>query len=240
MSMLINPYAFGAVALGTYDEEVLADSPVAYWRLGEASGTTAVDETGSHDGTYSGVTLGATGLLAGDTDTAVDFDTNSDYIEVADHADFETSTFTFECWVQHDAPTTDDLWVIADKTGTSGANGSFGLWYDNRSSQGSPLRLRFLCNGSDLNWVGTAVADALSAGAHVVFVADGTSGKMYVNGVERASGTIGANSANSLPLRLGQIANNTTLGWDGTFDEAAFYSTALSAARVLAHYNAGS
>ena len=98
-----------AAARDFYAQEVLADNPVAYWRLGEASGTTAVDETGSHDGTYSGVTLGATGLLAGDTDTAVEFNNSTDYIEVADHADFEVSTFTFECWVKHDAPDGDAL-----------------------------------------------------------------------------------------------------------------------------------
>ena len=222
-----------------YAQEVLADSPVAYWRLGEASGTTAVDEVGSHDGTYSGVTLGATGLLAGDTDTAVEFNNNTDYIEVADHADFEVSTFTFECWVQLNDPTLDDLWIIADKTARSSNNDSFGLWYDNRSITGSLRTLRFHSDAWAFNWEGTAVSDALAAGVHLVAVADGTSGKIYADGVLVASGTIGVNSANSLPLRLGQIANNTTFGWDGTFDEAAFYDTALSPARIEAHYNAG-
>ena len=222
-----------------YAQEVLRDSPVAYWRLGEASGTTAVDEAGSNDGTYSGVTLGAAGLLAGDTNTAAEFNNSTDYIEVADHADFEVSTFTFECWVKHDAPTTGDLFIIADKTGTASANNSFGCWYDNRSSQGSPRRIRFQGPDGNVNWEGTAVSDAVATGVHLVFVGDGTSGEIYADGVLVASGTIGANGTNSLPLRIGQIANGTHDGWDGTLDEAAFYDTALSPARIEAHYNAG-
>ncbi|HXF56088.1 MAG TPA: PQQ-dependent sugar dehydrogenase, partial [Actinomycetota bacterium] len=50
---------------GPYRDEVLSDAPLGYWRLGEASGTTASDASGGgHDGTYlGGATLGAPGLL---------------------------------------------------------------------------------------------------------------------------------------------------------------------------------
>jgi hypothetical protein len=54
---------------------VLGLSPIAYWRLGEASGTSAADASGNgHTGTYVGSpTLGVAGLLTGDADTAVTF-----------------------------------------------------------------------------------------------------------------------------------------------------------------------
>ena len=43
-----------------YAAEVLADSPVAYWRLSETSGSTVADETGNgHDGTVYGANLDA-------------------------------------------------------------------------------------------------------------------------------------------------------------------------------------
>ncbi|HET9437495.1 MAG TPA: hypothetical protein VFO64_04785, partial [Gaiellaceae bacterium] len=52
----------------TYRGEVLADGPAGYWRLGEASGTAAADETGTNEGTYqNGVTLGQAGVLLADT-----------------------------------------------------------------------------------------------------------------------------------------------------------------------------
>src|SRR5436305_7140791 len=47
---------------------------VGYWRLGETSGSSACDVTGTNGGTYSGsVLLGRSGALSGDPDTAVRF-----------------------------------------------------------------------------------------------------------------------------------------------------------------------
>src|SRR5262249_13962061 len=65
-------YTIGAPA--TYASTVLADSPAAYWRLGESSGSSAADSSGNaNGGSYSGsVTLGAPALIT-DLDTAVDF-----------------------------------------------------------------------------------------------------------------------------------------------------------------------
>lgn len=37
--------AFAGSAAAAYDDTVLGDNPVSYWRLGEVSGTVAVDET---------------------------------------------------------------------------------------------------------------------------------------------------------------------------------------------------
>lgn len=55
-----------------YRAAVLATNPLAYWRLGETSGTVARDEMGLNHGTYvNAPTLGVPGLLAGDPDTAV-------------------------------------------------------------------------------------------------------------------------------------------------------------------------
>src|SRR6266849_10213854 len=48
-----------------YAQVVLADAPVAYWRLGETTGATAVDSAGTNPATvFGGVTLGQAGALA--------------------------------------------------------------------------------------------------------------------------------------------------------------------------------
>src|SRR2546429_2006240 len=51
--------------LSTYPSVILGDSPSAYYRLGEASGTTAFDSSGHNQhGTYlGGPTLGQPGAL---------------------------------------------------------------------------------------------------------------------------------------------------------------------------------
>src|SRR5688500_11107092 len=59
-----------------YANIVLADNPTAYWRLGETSGTTAVDSSvpGGNQGTYlNGVTLGIPGAIPGDPNTSAGF-----------------------------------------------------------------------------------------------------------------------------------------------------------------------
>ncbi|MCP3673123.1 MAG: hypothetical protein GY829_01440, partial [Gammaproteobacteria bacterium] len=66
-----------------YESAVLALNPIAYYRLGESSGTTAVDEVGNFDGTYVNTpTLGAAGLLVGNTDTSIITDGISSYVNL--------------------------------------------------------------------------------------------------------------------------------------------------------------
>jgi hypothetical protein len=54
----------------------MKDTPIGYWRLGKASGTTAADSSGhGHDGTYSvGITLGQPGFHSGKKETVALFD----------------------------------------------------------------------------------------------------------------------------------------------------------------------
>jgi hypothetical protein len=53
-----------------YGSAVLADNPIAYWRLGETNGTVAHDYVGGNDGTYYSATLGVPGYSVIDPDTA--------------------------------------------------------------------------------------------------------------------------------------------------------------------------
>jgi len=73
-------FAFEA-AQAAYVDVVDTLNPLGYWRLGESSGTTATDRAGSYSGTYNGgVTLGTTGAIGGDSDTAATFDGSNDMI----------------------------------------------------------------------------------------------------------------------------------------------------------------
>jgi len=73
-----------------YGDAVLADSPIAYWRLNETSGTTAVN-LGSlgpaANGTYvGGVVLGVPDLIPYDDDAAARFNGSDARVNVPDHA----------------------------------------------------------------------------------------------------------------------------------------------------------
>lgn len=66
-----------------YSEQVKSLMPRSYWRLGDSVGTTAVDEMGYYDGTYTGgYTLGQTGLVTNDVDYCVLLDGTTGYVDI--------------------------------------------------------------------------------------------------------------------------------------------------------------
>lgn len=79
VKQIVNDYLAeeGVFASGCYEKSAWKapwTDAIGFWRLGESSGTTATDVTGNYDGTYSGThTLGVTGALVDDDDTAVEF-----------------------------------------------------------------------------------------------------------------------------------------------------------------------
>src|SRR5436190_17563890 len=84
----------------TYPGAVLADTPVGYWRLGEASGIAASDSTGANPGTaYGGVTRGQPGALA-DGDAAVLFNGSTGYVGIVNNPALQLAAdLTLELWV---------------------------------------------------------------------------------------------------------------------------------------------
>ncbi|MEU9277184.1 LamG-like jellyroll fold domain-containing protein [Streptomyces sp. NPDC048341] len=107
---LANPTTKGSGAY--YRNSVMANDPGDYWRLGESSGSQAVNETAGcttnavrycSDGpaTYHNVTLGASGLYSGGTETAASLNGTSSYGELPSGTIGSTNgpvTVTLELW----------------------------------------------------------------------------------------------------------------------------------------------
>jgi hypothetical protein len=79
---------------------------------------------------------------------------------------------------------------------------------------------------------------------YVVGTYDGSRVRIYVDGVERANASFSGSPtwASGRDLRLGRPVSSTSLSQrylQGTIDEPAIYTSALSAATVLGHYEAG-
>ena len=84
----------------TYSSSVLADSPLAYWRLGESSGSTAADASGNgRTGSFLNTpTLGTGGALTSDSNTAVGFNGTDEYVTVPYAAALNPAQVTVEAW----------------------------------------------------------------------------------------------------------------------------------------------
>lgn len=218
----------------SYSSEVLADSPLVYYRLGEASGSTLVDSSGNgRNGTYNGdYTLGQPGLTL-DTDTAAAF---------AGGATAWTTT-TYGAWMNSLTTFTVEVWFrLSDIAGGYVA----GRWPNSGGSQwfivaGGDDNLTTVARigGTQRNLASTYTRDTTTI-YHVAMTYDGTTLRQYVNGVETASGAwSGSMTTSTGVLHLGRIASATNSFLPGTLDEFAMYGSALSAARILAHYTAG-
>ncbi len=229
-----------------YEDEVLADSPVGYWRLGETSGTSAADlGSAAQAGTYSGgYTLNQTSLLASDAaNKSVLLNGSSGYIDCTASGAFSFAggNMTGECVAKFNAfpGSGDSAWL-------------FGKAYDGGSSKvGYSLRLEVSgavktlkvesYDGSTAHGA-TFDVSAWTTGTiyHIAFTYDGTNWKLYVNGSVVASTAGSGPQSSSRPRNIGR--ESTTFGdgayFNGTIDEVALYGTALSAGRISAHYAA--
>lgn len=226
-------------AASFYAAAVLADRPVLYWRLGEASGTTAADAKGTYPGTYGGtVTLGTAGHTR-DGDTAVTL-TGAGYVGTTTSAlDFNgTAPFSLEAWAEVTDGSTYDYGRIFSNELTN-AQGRQG--YDafrcpqSWASAGSTCYCfeRFRDGTSD----GVCSGDVtLNAWHHLVFSYDGSTVRLYVDGSLRGSSTATKSmSSRNIGMKVGNGAN----AFAGLVDEVAVYDVALSASSVAAHYARG-
>lgn len=235
---------------GGYAGAVLADGPISYWRLGEASGTVAHDYEGGLDGNYFAATLGVPGYSAIDPDTAASFSgqLNSYVGNITPGVLFSGHTnFTIEVWANGPPGQSDESTLIAKGSGSSGT-----LATEQFSIDVTGGNYRFFTRGGG-NSIYEADAGTGPSGVgpnntwqHIVGVYDDAASTMhiYVNGVDLGQGGTRASGVRSFsnPISIGSKHLGNDPNYDGSFagsiDEVSIYPYALSAAQVSAHYAA--
>lgn len=228
----------GVVAL-TYVQEVLADSPIGYWRLGETSGTNANDETSNnYDGTYSATyTLGQPGPVAGGK--SVSF-AGTGYVTLGSPALLKRShPISVEAWIYPTAwaAQVNEYTLITEAYGGDGNV----RWMLGRPSGGSGVGFGYYTPGPDWSNVVRDPSDPpLDTWTHYVGTYDGANMYLYKNGVEVAT------RPNTAALPNGNETFYIGRNWAGAtyfpgrMAEAAVYGSALSPTRIAAHYAARS
>jgi len=210
-----------ASATTIYSTLVMASSPLAYYRLGESSGTTMSDSSGNaHHGSYlASVTLGQPAATSNTTDTAVLFTTGRGS---APGVAAPQTAYTLEAWIKRTSNADGQI------VGHAGGGQLF--------VQGDHLGI----SQSGTTFVDATTTLAANTWYHVAATWNGTTTTLYVNGSPvAATGTANTAPAASGTLYVGSGTVPLLPRFTGTLDEVAYYPTALSQAVLDDHWKVG-
>lgn len=231
-----------------YKAAVLADSPVGYWRFNEDYGTaTYADSSGNSYAltAVNGSMVPMIGAIVGSPDRAM-FSALANGQRASLPAGLQTGwpsgqSFSIEAWVW---PSVGSTWSPLFDIGTTASSSNNRISFNfGTNVAANPVTPTFIVHASD------GSADSItcpkyivgSSWMHMVGTTDGSTMKLYVNGSLCASGAVGITVSTGVNRNQGGVF--TTPYADSPpsagIDELALYNTALSAARVLAHFQAG-
>jgi hypothetical protein len=237
-----------------YSTVVMADNPVAFWRLDESTGATnALDDAGSFDGSYQApggiLTFGYPSGIPNDTDTGIHV-TNTAIVSIPYALELNpvTGPWSYEFWIQ---PTSQDSVfyhapVSAEGNQNSGANLSGWNIYQHIQSYWT---WNIFNGGGGGSFTSEFVDHPVVPGEwyHMVLRDDTTNMTWYVNNRLVFSTTTAAvsflpNGINGDPSVAGgpttlAVRSDGVFGdWDGGIQDLAVYNYVLSPAQIQNHF----
>ncbi len=242
---------------GIYSAEVLADRPVAYFRLEESGGDRSTN-LGWGDrlhGRYFNYAPGELGQASaqgpalpgfGATNHAPVFDGTDNRSETADNATVGdvidiTGPLTLEAWVLHDSSTPTTNEGIAAKYRGSDNSRAYNLYLNPSLELGMVISPSGQFSDARVLESDTPLSADQWYHVAATFV-PGHSMKLYVDGAmvqETTTDVPAAIHVNNAPLWIGaQFATGPGEHFAGRIDEVAVYDRALSAERIAAHHAA--
>jgi hypothetical protein len=226
----------GSSTLLTYLDAVLADQPIAYWRLDDTDAT-ARDVTGNFPATYDGTCMhGATGALTGDPDPATYF--NGACTVTASNVPSFTgiSAFTIELWLSPGANLGNALVMKETRVG----NAVSGAPIDGYTIFVDPLGAYVERVVGQNQYVTTPTMLSSQGFHHLVGTYDGVQLAFYIDGTQVATTPDGRTAnATTVPLQIGGWGMPSMGETMGTYDEVAIYDHALAPDRIALHRDLG-
>ena len=220
---------------GGYRDLVIADRPLAYWRLGD-TGTIAKDEVGANDGQYVGMVAHGPGIPG--ADSAAVFD-GAAYIDVGNGFGFEDrATYSVEAWIMPSASAADTACVIAKNEGAASQSPKNGWAVYLDAPPGRGLNASRFFDGAEEGALSSTIPTTKLT--HVVATYDGARTAIWLDGKLATE--------KSVAFSLVPVTNHLTIGasrggsacrFRGTIDELAVYGAPLAKARIEAHYQRG-
>ena len=252
-NMIIQQGILGIGGTKQYAPLILADGPVAYWRMGESSGPTLADSSGNgFTATENGASMvygQPDVMVAPDSDGAVGGNNvQADHWTFGPSATLEpTVGVSVEVWMKTNG--NNDA-MLNYMSANAGDCSGYKLFYGFGTG-----KFRFYTGttvGSNANTAGSGYLETTatySGSLHVVGTFTAGSRIIYVNGVNVDSDTKGGliqyiTQSGLTPTGLigNELFNGVTqaaTAMKGDYDEMAIYDFVLSPTQVLNHYQAG-
>src|SRR3989339_2183950 len=204
-----------------------SDKPSGEWKFEEGTGTTAGDtSSNNNNGTLSGTAL-PVWETNGKIGKALKFDGNGGYVSATDNSSIDiTNAITLEAWVKSE---------VVDQDGSTRRVIDKGATYALGASDKAYFKL----------YVGGVAKEALKTWSsgdanmwhHIVGTYDGTTMKLYQDGVEVANTSAsGLISTNDNGLQIGR-QSDTSGRFKGLIDEVRIYNRALTNVEIQNHFN---
>jgi hypothetical protein len=205
-----------------------------YWRFDEGSGTAVGDSSGLSGG---GVLVNGPAWTSGRLGQAIAFDGVDDYVQIASTNGLNAYPITVAAWIK--TAGTAGVSGIVSKA-VAGAGDGYAVYMNGGNV--CAIFYRDATNGID---DGSGCPMATSGYTdnqwhQVTFVVDASGGRLYVDGVQRAtrgwSGTPGAPTT-TLPLQVGRYPGAPAPQFfAGVVDDVRVYGRALSASEAMELY----
>ncbi len=202
---------------------------VGHWTFDDGTGTDS--SANNNDGTVNGAVLATGHIGAG----ALDFDGTNDYVDLG-NLDVPGSAITVAAWVNSDLLTNcgaTDCRILSKAVGV--AEQDHYIMLSTITSSGAKLRFRLKAGGTTNTLIATTGTLSNSTWYHVAATYDGTTMRVYLDGVEVGStsktGAISTNSSVAMWIG-GNPPSSTVRPWDGKIDDVRLYDAALSASAI--------
>jgi hypothetical protein len=248
------PLADGFKVLGesllkaAYDREVLADSPVFYYKLNETSGEVAFDSSGNgrHGRFYgAGIEFEHTWPESAHENSATYFPSLPDEGHLRAATTNVAATFTYEFNILARAVTVSERFFTTDHRGVFDGSAPTPLYVVAQVDAGGKIDVAV---ADDLNEMEVSPPNVITGtGWHhfaIVVSASESTLKVYLDGVlvgtdagalTALDPTLSVIPVIAMPYHPGA---DLTVKWSGFMGPVAYYDSALSAGRVAAHYAA--
>lgn len=193
-------------------------------------GSSPIDSVGTTNLTNHGATTGVTGII----NTAYSFDGSSNYLGDIPNTALTSSGFSINMWIKNTGSDTDMVFLGGQNSGTNGFLFGYG---STTVCGGGGFGVTFIGGGgTNCN---PGISFDSSSWYMITTTYDGTTSRIYVNGVNVGNATTTLHQLTVQPYNIARRGGIADGYFNGVIDEIAVFNSSISTTNITYLYNLG-